>query len=745
MRLWLALCARGLDVWLSIRALGRVLWLCRFSVAPLLIGAYALLLNDQAQEVLREFAARGGWWDNLLEFTVFAAVFLLWALNTWLCARLLTELFLPESPAPLPHELFYRIWVPRALGALAALVVPVAILIAAQSYVGRTTSEASVTQMRILAGALFVVAGVFIAYIVFRSHLRIRMLGGGQDTRTLALGTRTIRLLHPFDKTVFVLTVVVTLATFFHFWLGDAVPVPVGVLGVDVFQFAPLGAAAILLLALAAWIPFGSLLVYWSALTHRIPYFALMIAFALLFSLWNDNHAIRTLDPNATAKAPARAQAVAASGQDCEIPPPPDVQAQPPGTQYPLCGYTRRWLRARAGDIPPATASKPYQVNIVAAAGGGIRAGYWTAGVLSFYQDSDATFASHTLAISGVSGGSVGAVVFDGLLIKQREVRAMGGDFPGCGGAFPTKPLTSCATAILGGDFLAPTLGVMLYPDLVQRFLPLAFPRTDRARALEAGWESRWHDVIKDDWMNASFDTLANPDPDPASGLPLLLLNVTDVEDGKRGLVSPLSVMPLEFPDTTDVRKLVGKPMRMSTAAHLSARFMYVSPVATVRVVGREGKERTWGHLADGGYFENSGAATALDVLTALQRAAALEQLDERIQPVIILLSNNPDMARPTEDPAATPPVPLHFATEARSPLETMLQTREGRGTQAQAVLKRAVERRDTNSLRGIFKFFQPQKDIVPLPLGWMLSPSARAALDAQIISQWVQVENPAP
>ena len=220
MRLWLALCALVLDVWLSIRALGRVLWLCRFSVAPLLIGAYALLLNDQAQEVLREFAARGGWWDNLLEFTVFAAVFLLWALNTWLCARLLTELFLPESPALLPHELFYRIWVPRALGALAALVVPVAILIAAQSYVGRTTSEASVTQMRILAGALFVVAGVFIAYIVFRSHLRIRMLGGGQDTRTLALGTRTIRLLHPFDKTVFVLTVVVTLATFFHFWLG---------------------------------------------------------------------------------------------------------------------------------------------------------------------------------------------------------------------------------------------------------------------------------------------------------------------------------------------------------------------------------------------------------------------------------------------------------------------------------------------------------------------------------------------
>jgi hypothetical protein len=85
--------AAALDAWLSLRALGRVLWLCRFSLGPLLIGAYALLLNDQAQEVLREFAARDGWWGDVLEFLVFARVFLLWALNTWLCARLLTLLF----------------------------------------------------------------------------------------------------------------------------------------------------------------------------------------------------------------------------------------------------------------------------------------------------------------------------------------------------------------------------------------------------------------------------------------------------------------------------------------------------------------------------------------------------------------------------------------------------------------------------------------------------------------------------
>jgi hypothetical protein len=170
-----------------------------------------------------------------------------------------------------------------------------------------------------------------------------------------------------------------------------------------------------------------------------------------------------------------------------------------------------------------------------------------------------------------------------------------------------------------------------------------------------------------------------------------------------------------------------------------------VSPAATVRVIGADGKERTWGHLVDGGYFENSGAATALDVLSALQRAADLEGLAKYIVPTVLLLSNNPATAKPTEDPNATPPNPMRFAVETRAPWETMLQTREGRGTQAQAVLKRTVEWRTEGKPRGRFEFYQPSQNIVPLPLGWMLSPSARRALDTQIIQQSLGAAAPAP
>ena len=718
----------GVTFWLSLRALGRVLWLSRFSFVPLVIGAYALLANDETQEVLREFAARDGFWGDIAEFVTFAFAILLWAWNTWLCARLLTNLRLPEAPSPLPHEHFYRVWVPRVMGWAAATVVPIAILIASVPYIGH--SDTSVTQMRIIAALLFAGAALFVAWTLGRHRLLSARVAGGVDT--LARGALTVRELSWFEQWSFLATIAVTLFLFFYFWLGQPEPSPVVELNRErmlVYGWVPVGAAAILLAALAAWIPFGSALVYLSALWHRVPLFALMIAAAFAFSPFNDNHAVRTLDAGS-------GRTRAAAPADCAASPFESTAAVAPGLRYPVCAYARQWLAARRDEITRSPA--PYPVYLVAAAGGGIRAGYWTAGLLAFRQDRDPSFAHHTFALSGVSGGSLGAVVFTGLLREQQQAAAKSAALAGCDGTFSEQPLTSCATAILAGDFLAPALGAMLYPDLVQRFVPFAVPGTDRAQALERGWESRWRSVMHDDWLGSSYESIAQPDP--AGDVPLLFLNTTSVENGKRALVSPLPVAPLEFPDTIDVRGLLVQPMRFSTAAHLSARFMYVSPAATVR--DRTG--RTWGHLVDGGYFENSGAATLLDVLAALERAAREVDLAGHIDPVVLLIANDPAGAKPDEDPTGTIREPLSFAVETRAPPITLLQTREGRGSQAQAVLKRRVEWRNPDLPPGHFRFYQPTDDGVPLPLGWMLSPSARRELDRQIIIESVQGE-PAP
>jgi hypothetical protein len=699
-----------LRAWQWLRALGRVLWLTRFSVASLVIGAYALLANAQTQEVLREFAVSDGAVVDLLQYAVFAAATLLWCWNCWSWARTLTTLRLPGSAPPDGPELALRVWVPRALGGLAAFVVPLSFWLAADVYrAGNTTYYA---RLHWVAAAFCAGAVLFVVGIVARRHLP--WFGSVEGVREAAAGVHEPSGLSGFDRLSIAATVATTLALFALFAWDAAVTAPW------------FGAAAILLAALSAWIPFGSALVYLSARWHRVPLFALFLLAAVAFSAGNDNHALRVQEGPAPAAADDHG--------DCEavgvVPPAAGVATAP---RYPLCAWGKRWLEARRGDIE--RASEPYPVYLVAAAGGGIRAAFWTAGVLGFRHDLDPAFAGRLFAISGVSGGSLGAQVFVGLLREQRNAAARGESWIGCGGYFEQQPVTSCATAILAGDFLAPVLGAMLYPDLVARFLPVGIPHFDRARALETGWERRWRVVMGaggGDWLASSFELLANPDP--AGAPPLLLLNATTVEQGKRAIVSPLPVTPLEFPDAFDVRALVGRPIANSTAAHLSARFMYVSPAATLEVQDAQGRAAPWGHLVDGGYFENSGTATLLDTLAALQAAARETGLAAKIRPVVMVLSNNPDAPIPADDPGADRPAPLHLLVETRAPLETMLMTREGRGTQAQAVLKRAVEWRGAGVPRGVFDHYQPARGNVPLPLGWMLSNSSRAELSRQVI-----------
>ena len=72
----------------------------------------------------------------------------------------------------------------------------------------------------------------------------------------------------------------------------------------------------------------------------------------------------------------------------------------------------------------------PVPMLVVATAGGGIRAAYWTA---TIFERLEADFKDqggvrpYLFAISGVSGGSVGATAFDAAVIKRDENHCMAG------------------------------------------------------------------------------------------------------------------------------------------------------------------------------------------------------------------------------------------------------------------------------------------------------------------------------
>src|SRR5581483_10943197 len=94
----------------------------------------------------------------------------------------------------------------------------------------------------------------------------------------------------------------------------------------------------------------------------------------------------------------------------------------------------------------------------------------------------------HVFAISGVSGGSVGASVFAALLADGTQ-----NDF------------AKRAEEMLGRDFLSPAVAAMLYPDFLQRLWPWPYPFLDRGHWLEESWEQAGKTSIGNDRFRAPF------------------------------------------------------------------------------------------------------------------------------------------------------------------------------------------------------------------------------------------------
>jgi hypothetical protein len=454
------------------------------------------------------------------------------------------------------------------------------------------------------------------------------------------------------------------------------------------------GMGTILLLAASSWVVLGSFLVFLSA-RWQFPVIASLVVLAIIFSLWNDNHRIRTV--------PAR-----------------------PVQRDSVIAAFEKW-HALVQKFPA-----PHPLYIVATEGGGIRAAYWTGIVLGGLQDANPNFATHVFAISGVSGGSLGAVVFDALVAENDG-----------------RSYEENAHEILSRDFLSPALASMLYPDLVQRFLPVPIAYFDRAQALERGWEKAWRDRMGDDRFSRSFVDLW-PD-DSQKWVPALFLNGTSVEKGNRIMTSNLRVTDSFF-DVEDAAVKLGPPdegatkvachIPLSTAAHMSARFTYVSPA---------GRFPDGTHIVDGGYFENSGATTALEILTRINEWCAFKHITD-VDPKIIMISNNPRRppiapAKPGPEkagPTLTEPETVHgdLLGEVMSPVKALLNARDARGTFAQKAIahqQRRFKAADTappskdqpESLSPDIFYFSLEDQDVPLPLGWMLSDAARKRCDA--------------
>ena len=227
----------------------------------------------------------------------------------------------------------------------------------------------------------------------------------------------------------------------------------------------------------------------------------------------------------------------------------------------------------------------------------------------------------YLFAISGVSGGSVGASAFEAAM-AERDENAQGGKQD------PERP--ALATRYLKNDFLAPAIASLIFRDVPASFLPVDIE--DRGVALERSFETASDDMLGRPFL--SLFRTAGPDSGPPWWRPILLLNATHEETGNRIITSPVRIDRDVFVDAVDALHELNSDVRASTAAHNSARFLYVSPA------GDLGNRN--GSMIDGGYFENYGALTALEIGRAAKQALKDKQPGVRL--VYLLISSDPSL-----------------------------------------------------------------------------------------------------
>ncbi|MFO1404836.1 MAG: hypothetical protein U1E96_09670 [Azonexus sp.] len=428
---------------------------------------------------------------------------------------------------------------------------------------------------------------------------------------------------------------------------------------------------------------------------------------------------------------------------------------------------------------------KKVEVYFVASEGGGSRAAYWTAHVLDWLSTAAPAsamatasddkslsslrsdqFLAHTFAISGVSGGSVGAAAFvacDGSDIKRSE----------------------CLKHFDGTDLISPLLGAWFFEDVVARILPTSWCKTPGCGFLSRGI---WFESTLAKNVEPMARGLLNSRKDEFKR-PYLFLNSTRVESGARIIASEMRIDPYSFPGALGEYESMGTDLSMATVAHNSARFPFTNPIGLVMskdcpdrddnenasAGDQMRKARRCLHLADGGYFDNGGGQTVIDVMRGLRRLLsadktpdeAVKWAKQHIDPKLILIHNGikgqgckaPDDGQATQDSVMcernlankwAPEVPnkafaLSFSADALGPLVTALfagglnasrDRADALTCEELAALKATLGLSGNN--REVLRFAQ-QEDGQSYPLGWYLSGNARDAMDRQVANLQIQ------
>ena len=370
-------------------------------------------------------------------------------------------------------------------------------------------------------------------------------------------------------------------------------------ISVDVSILEVLGPAAVMQFGLCCW----AILLIWLAYLNKVFLFPFNLILVLLFafnSYFNKDHPILY------------------SKNVNEI---PKLKAISIENQF------ENWLGSRSKfkikpdgsfeyDNHKFTRENPFVYLIINAEGGANRSGYWTALMLDSLRKKIGTeFDERLFAISSVSGGSMGALAYATARATNAE---------------PT--VSKSIHDFFKEDFLSGLTNTLIVGETFGALLPFYSKIMDRAVSFETSIDEKINRHFFDSALpDFSFGYFSKGERKSAFN-PLFLLHATEVETGKRAILSNHRFNSQGFPNAVQVGEKLQKDISIGTAIHLGARFPVFSPSASV--TDFQGLTR---HFVDGGYYENGGYETTFDLVHAIEKS----KFSGLVRPVVISISNS--------------------------------------------------------------------------------------------------------
>ncbi|MFD4372353.1 hypothetical protein [Streptomyces sp. NPDC058486] len=444
------------------------------------------------------------------------------------------------------------------------------------------------------------------------------------------------------------------------------------------------------------------------------------------------------------------------------------------------------WYKRAAGcqdALPANLTGNALPLLLVAAAGGGIRAAYWTGSGMDRLAGASPCAATSVFGLSGVSGGSLGLAAYT---LDQRRGGEGGRTTAGRGTG------RKIVRRLADEDALAANIAALLYRDGTRalhgmnRMLDQVVG--DRASVFERAWERSWageDNAWEQDYFAVTAQAPHEGDQAGAAG-PVLILNGTDVRSGcriavsahraaggaagngalrcQKAVVSHTEADPQFTTATVDAMGYTdaadcdtgGAGLRMSTAAHLSARFAYVSPSGTMyrcvpRAADGDGTEAEAKVLSsiDGGNLEGSGISALLELWAAVEPTVAEHNRQvtrekgagrRYVVPLLVFLDNHYSVKTPA--PRLVP------VDELLAPLTGLKAAKVAARstTLQQAALMRfsgpppglgpdtevTVGGEAASDARSFLVAPRSQPEVTA-PLGWVLSDLTMASMDSQM------------